>query len=311
MKAIRISQFGGSDVMSFEDVDMPQASAGEVLVRVVVAGTNPVDYKIRQGEFPEITEKDLPLTLGREVTGVVEQLGDGVTDFNVGDRVFGMLGADGSFAEFSAVAAKNLAKIPASLSWEKAAGLPLAGHTAWQALVTHGSLEAGQKVLIHGGTGGVGHLAVQFAKIKGAQVYATASTDSLTFLKSLGVDRAIDYKKERFEDICNDFDLVIDLIGGETQARSWQVLGEGGRLVSTLQMPDAHHPDAAGKTGTRFMAEPNGLELTQIAGLVEADDVSVVIAKVFDLPQAAEALDYLANEHVHGKVVLRVSGDDL
>ncbi len=311
MKAIRISQFGGSDVMSFEEVDMPQANSGEVLVRVVVAGTNPVDYKIRQGEFPDITEKDLPLTLGREVTGVVEQLGDGVTDFNIGDRVFGMLGADGSFAEFAAVAAKNLAKIPASLSWEKAAGLPLAGHTAWQALVTHGSLEAGQKVLIHGGTGGVGHLAVQFAKIKGAQVYATASTDSLTFLKSLGVDRAIDYKKERFEDICQDFDLVIDLIGGETQARSWQVLGEGGRLVSTLQMPDAHHPDAAGKTGTRFMAEPNGLELTQIAGLVESDDVSVVIAKVFDLPQAAEALDYLATEHVHGKVVLRVNGDDL
>lgn len=311
MKAIRISQFGDSDVMALQDVHVPQAGPGEVLVRVVVAGTNPVDYKIRQGEFPEITERDLPLTLGREVTGVVEQLGSGVTGFEVGDRVFGMIGADGSFAEYVAVAAKNLAKIPASLSWEKAAGLPLAGHTAWQALVTHGSLEAGQKVLIHGGTGGVGHLAVQFARIKGAKVYATASTDSLTFLKSLGVDRAIDYKKERFEDICQDFDLVIDLIGGETQARSWQVLGEGGRLVSTLEMPDAQHPDAATKTGTRFMAEPNGVELTQIAGLVEADDVSVVIAKVFDLPQAAEALDFLASEHVHGKVVLRVSGDDL
>ncbi len=309
MKAIRIAQFGDSSVMSVADVDVPQAQAGEVLVRVIVAGTNPVDYKIRQGEFPDITEKDLPLTLGREVTGVIEQVGSGVSDFKVGDRVFAMIGADGGFAEFARVPAKHLAKIPKSLSWETAAGLPLAGHTAWQALVTHGSLEAGQKVLIHGGTGGVGHLAVQFAKVKGAEVYATASTDSLTFLKSLGVDRAIDYKKERFEDICKNFDLVIDLIGGETQARSWQVLGEGGRLVSTLEMPDAHHPQAATKTGTRFMAEPNGLELAQIAGLLEAGEVSMVIAKVFEWPEAAKALDYLANEHVHGKVVLRVQSD--
>jgi NADPH:quinone reductase-like Zn-dependent oxidoreductase len=309
MKAIRIDRFGKSDVMSLADVDVPQAQADEVLVRVIVAGTNPVDYKIREGEFPDITEKNLPLTLGREITGVVEQVGSGVSDLKVGDRVFGMIGADGGFAEFARVAASNLAKIPPSLTFEKAAGLPLAGHTAWQALVTHGSLEAGQKVLIHGGTGGVGHLAVQFAKVKGAQVYATASTDSLTFLKSLGVDRAIDYKKERFEDICKDFDLVVDLIGGETQARSWQVLGEGGRLVSTLEMPDAHHPDAAGKTGAFFLADPNGLELTQIAGLVETDEVSLVIAKVFELPEAAQALDYLANGHVHGKVVLHVQDE--
>ncbi|WP_250635725.1 NADP-dependent oxidoreductase [Pseudomonas versuta] len=162
------------------------------------------------------------------------------------------------FAEYSRVPAEHLALIPEGLDWPSAAGVPLAGHTAWQALVEHGQVEQGQKVLIHGGTGGVGHFAVQFAKVKGAEVYATASTDSLPFLRELGVDRAIDYKTERFEDICKDFDLVIDLIGGNTQARSGQVLGEGGRLVSTLTMPDAHHPQAAGKTGTRFTAEPRG-----------------------------------------------------
>ncbi|MBI6704482.1 NADP-dependent oxidoreductase [Pseudomonas viridiflava] len=306
MKAIRIAAFGGPDVMSLQDVERPQAQPGEVLVKVIMAGINPVDYKIREGEYPEVKEDRLPLTLGREVAGVVVQTGDGVLELNEGDRVFGMIGADGGYAEYARVPAEHLARIPDALDWQTAAGLPLAGHTAWQALVEHGHIEQGHKVLIHGGSGGVGHLAVQFAKVKGAEVYATASAEGLQFLESLGVDRAIDYKAERFEDICKDFDLVIDLIGGETQSRSWQVLGEGGRLVSTLEMPDANHPQAGGKTGTRFIADPRGQELAEMAGYVDAGEVSVVIAETFALEQAREALDYLANEHVHGKVLLRV-----
>ncbi|WP_122587836.1 NADP-dependent oxidoreductase [Pseudomonas viridiflava] len=306
MKAIRIAAFGGPDEMSVQEVERPQAQPGEVLVKVIMAGINPVDYKIREGEYPEVKEDRLPLTLGREVAGVVVQTGDGVLELNEGDRVFGMIGADGGYAEYARVPAEHLARIPDALDWQTAAGLPLAGHTAWQALVEHGHIEQGHKVLIHGGSGGVGHLAVQFAKVKGAEVYATASAEGLQFLESLGVDRAIDYKTERFEDICKDFDLVIDLIGGETQSRSWQVLGEGGRLVSTLEMPDANHTQAAGKTGTRFIADPRGQELAEMAGYVEAGEVSVVIAETFALEQAREALDYLANEHVHGKVLLRV-----
>ncbi|MCF5706420.1 zinc-binding dehydrogenase [Pseudomonas syringae] len=309
MKAIRIAAFGGPEVMSLQDVDRPQAQQGEVLVKIMMAGINPVDYKIREGQYPEVKQDRLPLTLGREVAGVVVQLGEGVLQLNEGDRVFGMIGADGGYAEYARVPAEHLARIPESLDWQTAAGLPLAGHTAWQALVEHGHLEQGHKVLIHGGSGGVGHLAVQFAKVKGAEVYATASAESLPFLKSLGVDRAIDYKAERFEDICKNFDLVIDLIGGETQSRSWQVLGEGGRLVSTLEMPDAHHPQAEGKTGTRFIADPRGHELTEMAGYVDAGEVSVVIAETFPLEQAKAALDYLANGHVNGKVVLRVHED--
>jgi len=306
MKAIRIEQFGGPEVMQVRDIDTPELQAGEVLVKNFFLGINPVDYKIREGEYPEVKQEKLPLTLGREVAGLIEKVGPGVSTFKEGDRVFGMIGADGGYAEYSRVPAKHLALIPAELDWPAAAGVPLAGHTAWQALVEHGHIEQGQKVLIHGGTGGVGHFAVQFAKVKGAEVYATASTDSLPFLQELGVDRAIDYKTERFEDICKDFDLVIDLIGGETQARSWQVLGEGGRLISTLTMPDAHHPQAAGKTGARFIADPRGEELTEIAGLIAAGNVQVYIARTFELEEAAQALDFLANGHVQGKVVLRV-----
>lgn len=148
---------------------------------------------------------------------------------------------------------------------------------------------------------------MQLTEVDVPEPKPTASTDSLPFLRELGVDRAIDYRTEQFEAICKDFDLVIDLIGGDTQARSWQVLGEGGRLVSTLTMPDAHHPQAAGKTGTRFTAVPRGEELAEIAGLIEAGNVQVYVTKVFALNEASQALDFLSSAHVHGKVVLRVS----
>jgi NADPH:quinone reductase-like Zn-dependent oxidoreductase len=306
MKAIVIDRFGGPEVMKVSDISKPEPKDDEVLVKNMAVGVNPVDFKIREGQYPEVKEDKLPLTMGREVAGVIEALGKDVTGFKEGDRVFAMIGADGGYAEYSRVPAAHLALVPFFMDWTHAAGVPLAAHTAWQALVEYGQLEQGQKVLIHGGTGGVGHFAVQFARVKGAEVYATASTESLKFLQELGVDRAIDYKKEKFEELCQDFDLVIDLIGGETQARSWRVLGEGGRLVSTLEMPDAGHPEAAGKTGTRFTARPDGIQLAEIAGLLEAGQVRVFIEQTFDLEQAAKALDVIANQHVHGKVVLLV-----
>lgn len=306
MKAIRIDHFGGPEVTQFSEVSIPNPEPGEVLVKNLAVGVNPVDFKIREGQYPEVGEDKLPMTIGRELAGIVESVGEGVSKFGLGDRVFGMIGDDGAYAQFARAPADHLALIPPAMDWRHAAGIPLAAHTAWQALVDHGRLEAGQKVLIHGGSGGVGHFAVQFAKVKGATVYATSSADSLSFLETLGVDRAIDYKAVRFEDICHDFDLVIDLIGGETQARSWQVLGDGGRLVSTLEMPDAHHPDATGKTGTRFTARPDGQQLAQIAGLIDAGQVRVFIQEAFELTDAVKALDTVANHHVHGKVVLRI-----
>lgn len=307
MKAIRIEHFGGPEVMHVREVAVPQPQPGELLVKNMAVGVNPVDFKIREGQYPEVKQDKLPLTLGREVAGVVEAVGKGVSGFEKGDRVFAMIGADGGYAHYARVPASNVAHLPASIDWQHAAGIPLAAHTAWQALVEHGQIEQGQKVLIHGGSGGVGHFAVQFARIKGARVYATASTDSIVFLETLGVDRAIDYTKQKFEDICHDFDLVIDLIGGETQARSWQVLGKGGRLVSTLEMPDAHHPQAVDKTGMRFTARPDGQQLMEIAGLIETGQVRVFIQETYELADAVEALDTIANQHVQGKVVLRVA----
>ncbi len=305
MKAIRIEQYGGPEVMRYVDIEVPEPNAGEVLVKVAAAGVDPVDYKIRQGHF--LGEDKLPRTLGRELAGTIERLGEGVSGLQQGDTVFGMIGDDGGYAEYACIAAANLARVPQTLDLVSAAGVPLAAHTAWQALFDHGGLTSGQQVLIHGGSGGVGHFAVQFAKARGANVYATGSDKSQAFLRSLGADRPIDYKQERFEDVCQDIDVVIDLIGGETQQRSWAVLREGGIIVSTLEEPKQEAPDAQGKRGVHFMAQPNGAQLEEIASLIDEGKVKVRIDRTFALQQADKAQSYLEQEHVEGKVVLTVA----
>ncbi len=305
MKAIRIEQYGGPEVMRYVDIEVPEPNAGEVLVKVAAAGVDPVDYKIRQGHF--LGEDKLPRTLGRELAGTVARLGEGVSGLQPGDRVFGMIGDDGGYAEYACIAAANLASVPQAMDLVNAAGVPLAAHTAWQALFDHGGLTSGQQVLIHGGSGGVGHFAVQFAKARGATVYATGSDKSQAFLRSLGADRPIDYKQERFEDVCQDIDVVIDLIGGETQQRSWAVLREGGIIVSTLEEPKQEAPNAQGKSGVHFMAQPNGAQLEEIASLIDEGKVKVRIDRTFALQQADKAQSYLEQEHVEGKVVLTVA----
>jgi NADPH:quinone reductase-like Zn-dependent oxidoreductase len=308
MKAVRIERFGGPEVIRIEEVSIPQPAAGEVLVKVAAAGIDPVDYKIREGKYPAVKEDALPLTLGREIAGTVESVGAGVTTVSKGDRVFAMIGADGGYAEYARVKAEYLDRVPEHIDLVTAATIPLAAHTAWQALFDHGNLQPGQKVLIHGGSGGVGHFAVQFAKVKGATVYATGSEKSLDFIRELGADRAIDYKAERFEDICSDLDLVIDLIGGETQRRSWAVLREGGTLVSTLEEPKQDVPQAQGKKGLRFTAQPSGAQLMEIAALITAGRVKVKVFRTFPLSEAANAQRFLEEEHVEGKLALTVNG---
>jgi NADPH:quinone reductase-like Zn-dependent oxidoreductase len=309
MKAVRIEQFGGPEVMRIEQVEIPQAASGEVLVRVIAAGVNPVDFKIRQGKYPAVKEDKLPLTLGREVAGIIEQPGSFAEGMKEGDRVIAMIGADGGYAEYARVKAEYACKVPEGLDLTTAATVPLAGHTAWQALFNHGHLKEGQRVLIHGGSGGVGHFAVQFAKNHGAKVYATGSAKSVEFIRSLGADRVIDHNAERFEDVCKDMDLVIDLIGGETQQRSWAVLREGGILVSTLEEPKQHSPEAAGKSGVRFTAQPSGLQLAEMVALITAGKVKPTLYKTFALDQAKEAQQFLENEHVEGKIVLTVGAE--
>jgi len=310
MKAVRIHEFGGADVLRVEDIPEPILGESEVLILVRAASVNPVDYKIREGRYPAVKAEQLPVILGRDVCGVVQEVGRSAGRFRPGDEVFAMLPQDrGGYAQWVTAPSGLCAAKPRTLDFVQAASVPLAALTAWQGLFDHGHLEAGQRVLIHGASGGVGPFAVQFAKVKGAEVFATASADSLPFVRRLGADRAIDYKSERFEDIVHDADLVYDLIGGETETRSWQVLKRGGRLVSTVHEPDAERASNAGVTATRYTCQPSGAQLAEIGALIDQGKVGVTVEKVFPLDKAAEAERHLQDDHVVGKVVLAVAAD--
>jgi NADPH:quinone reductase-like Zn-dependent oxidoreductase len=308
MKAIRIHEFGDIDVLKLEDLPQPTPMAGEVLIEVRAASVNPVDYKIREGRYPAVTADKLPVTLGRDVAGIVTAIGEGVARFQAGAEVFAMLPQDrGGYAEWVTAPADVCARKPATLDMVQAASVPLAALTAWQGLFTHGGLKAGQRVLIHGASGGVGTFAVQFAKAKGAEVFATASAENRAFVQGLGADRVIDYHAERFEEIVRDADLVYDLVGGETEERSWQVLRRGGTLISTVHQPDADKAAAAGVMAKRYTAQPDGGQLKEIAGLIDDGRVKIAIDRVYHLDQAAEAERHLKDDHVVGKVVLKVA----
>jgi NADPH:quinone reductase-like Zn-dependent oxidoreductase len=308
MKAVRIHEFGGVDVLQLEDLPKPSPAAGEVLIQVRAAGVNPVDYKIREGRYPAVTQDNLPVTLGRDAAGVVAGVGEGGGAFKIGDEIFVMLPQDrGGYAEWVTAPAEVCARKPNTLDMVQAASVPLAALTAWQGLFTHGALKGEQRVLIHGASGGVGPFAVQFAKVAGAQVFATAATENRDFVEGLGADRVIDYQAERFEDVVDGVDLVYDLIGGETEDRSWQVLKRGGTLISTVHEPDAAKATAAGVTAKRYTAQPDGEQLQEIAGLIDDGRVKVSIDKVFPLEEAAEAERHLKDDHVVGKVVLTMT----
>jgi NADPH:quinone reductase-like Zn-dependent oxidoreductase len=306
MKAIRIHEFGGPDVLRVEDLPMPEPGPGEVLIRVRASSVNPVDYKIRNGGY--LPPDQLPLTLGRDVAGVVDRAGPGVEGVSAGSAVYAMLGRDkGGYAEFVAARAQDCAPMPARLDFVQAAAVPLAALTAWQGLFDHGRLQGGQRVLIHGAAGGVGHFAVQFCRARGCPVAVTASAADRDFLRALGADEVIDYHRERFEDRAGKVDLVFDLVGGETQDRSFAVLKPGGALISTLKAPDPARAAEAQVRGEHYMAEPNGEELGEIGRLIDLGLVMPQVARVFPLEQAAQAERELETQHVRGKIVLEVA----
>jgi NADPH:quinone reductase-like Zn-dependent oxidoreductase len=309
MKAIRIHAFGGEDALQLEELPLPAPGDGEMLVRIHAASVNPVDAKIRAGSYPAVKEDQLPYTLGRDLSGTIEKLGPGTKGFRRGDAVFAYIAIErGAYAEFAIVKPGEAAARPSSLDHVAAAALPLAGITAWQGLFDHGKLRTGQRVLIHGGAGGVGHLAVQFAKAHGAWVATTVSAKDVDFARELGADLVIDYKAERFENKVQDLDLVFDLIAGETQERSWKLLKKGGILVSTLQRPSEEKARQFGVQGTRYTAAPHGGQLAEIARLVDEGKVQPHVEKTFALAEAREAQHFLENEHVRGKLVLEVTG---
>jgi NADPH:quinone reductase-like Zn-dependent oxidoreductase len=309
MKAIRIHRFGGPEVLSCDTVPRPQAGTGKVLVKIKAAGVNPIDWKIRDGFVKELFKDRLPMIPGVDMAGIVESTGDGVRDFRKGDAVYGFLGSldGGTYAEYVAANSEALAPMPRKLDFVQAAAIPLAAIVGWQTLFDDANLQPGQTVLIHGASGGVGHMAVQLAKWRGARVIGTASARNADFLKSIGCDRVIDYRMQRFEDVVDNIDVVLDTQAGDTQRRSYQVLKKGGIMISTLGIDD---PELAAKYGVRarsFMAQPDGSELRQIARLVDEGKVRPEVSTVMPLKDAAKAHKLSETQHVRGKIVLKVS----
>jgi len=309
MKAVRIHEYGGPEVLRLESVPRPSPRPDEVLVRVHAAGVNPVDVAVRQGYMRSALWHTLPLTLGFDVSGVVEQVGAHVTRFKPGDAVFAFsdLRRGGAFAEYLALPEREVVLRPRTLDAVQAAAVPLTGLTAWQALVEHAQLAPGQTVLIHGGSGGVGTMAIQLAKARGARVIATGSANNLEYLKSLGADEVIDYRATRFEDVVKDVDVVLDPIAGETQERSWQVLKKGGILVSLLDSSAPQKAEAHGVRGAWFLVRPEAEQLTQLAQLIEAGKIRVVVSEVLPLKEIRRAQELIGSRHTRGKLVLRVA----
>jgi NADPH:quinone reductase-like Zn-dependent oxidoreductase len=308
MKAVRIHEYGGPEVLKYEDAPRPTPGAGDILIRVHATSVNPVDIAIRSGLFKERMKYQMPMTPGWDVSGVVEAVTAGATRLKPGDEVYARpdLARDGAYAEYIAVRESEVALKPKTIDHTHAAAIPLTGLTAWQALFDAGHLAAGQTVLIHGAAGGVGHFAVQFANGKGARVIATASSRNHEFLRSLGADQVIDYNATKFEDVVHDVDVVLDTITGDTQERSWQVIKKGGIYVSILQPPNQEKAAAHGVRSAHVFVQPNVDELGEIARLVDAGKVKPHIDKVFPLPQAAAAQEAVAIHHTRGKIAIGV-----
>jgi len=308
MKAVRIHTYGGPDVLVYEDAPRPTIGNGEVLVKVHATSINPVDRFTRAGYLQGMINFSLPLTLGLDLAGVVEAVGDDVTTVAVGDAVYGYsnMMRQGAYAEYAVVSAGEIAPKPASVDYVTAAAVPLVGITAWQALFDVAGLQAGQTILIHGAGGGVGSFAVQFAVAKGARVIGTASGNKIELLRELGVAEAIDYTTTRFEDLVRDVDVVFDTVGGEVQARSWGVLKPGGILVTVAGQPDAAAAAARGVRASGMMAQANTAQLTEIAGLIDAGTVHPVVSTVLPLAEARRAHELIDAGHTRGKIVLRV-----
>jgi NADPH:quinone reductase-like Zn-dependent oxidoreductase len=310
MKAARIHTYGNSDVFVYEDAPRPSMGTDEILIRVQATTVNPFDCAARSGYMTAYYPYTFPLILGLDVAGVVEEVGADVTDFAPGDDVYAR--ADparcGASAEYIAVAATDAALKPVSLDYVHAAALPQAGLTAWRALVEAANLTEGQTVLIHAAAGGVGSIAVQLAKWLGAKVIGTASGNNMDFMRTLGVDEAIDYTVTPFEEVVHDVDVVFDTVGGDVQERSWQVLKPGGILISIVQPPSLEKAAEYNVRQQMVVAyPPAGPVLKEVAALVDAGIIKPIVSSVLPLQNIQEAHNLVWERHVRGKIVLQVA----
>jgi NADPH:quinone reductase-like Zn-dependent oxidoreductase len=309
MKAVRIHGYGGYDVLCYEDAPRPKPGDDEVLIRVFASSVNPFDCAVRAGYMNAYFAYILPLIPGTDVSGVIEEVGANVTEFSPGDEVYSRTGVwrDGAYAEYVAVAAADVAFKPKTVDHFHAAALPHVTLTAWQALVEIASITPGQKVLVHAAAGGVGHIAVQLSKIRGATTVGTASVN-LEHLKELEVDETIDYSTTNFEDTVRDVDVVLDLIGGDTQQRSWAVMRPGGILISTIQPPSEETAAAHGmRQNFISTAPPIQRVLTEVANLVDTGQLKPIVSAVLPLSEIQKGHEMVEGKHVHGKVVLSIA----
>lgn len=308
MKAVQINGFGDRSVLTLNDVAIPTPAENEVLIKVKSASVNPVDWKIREGYLQPMLNHSLPLTLGWDVSGEVTAIGENVTSLKMGDPVFSRpdIAKNGSYAEYMTVAANEVAVKPTSMSWQEAAGVPLAALTAWQSLYDYAKLQAGERVLIHAGSGAVGQFAIQLAKLRGAYVYTTTSARNTELVLSLGADQSIDYQKEDFTEL-KDIDVVFDTVGGKTQAGSWETLKTGGRLVSIVENPDEATAAKHGVSAFFCFVQPNREQLEMLAQYADKGQLKINIDSEFGLDQVADAHERSETGRAQGKIIINVS----
>lgn len=313
MKSAQIKRYGSSKVVEINQMTpTPDLSAEKVLVEVKAAGINPIDWKIREGYMQQMIHLQFPSTLGMDFSGVIKQVGEGVSsDFKQGDEVYGQAGVtsggSGAFAELALTNVTSIAHKPKTLNHLEAAALPLVGVSAWQALVENIGLSKDKKILIHGGAGGIGSIAIQLAKHLGAYVATTVSTNDKQFVQELGADQVIDYKTQNFEDLLHDYDAVFDTVGGETYRRSFKILKKGSSIiVSMLEQPNSELMNQYGTRAVFQFTQVNRQRLTKLAQWVDQNNIKVNVDKTFSLDEAGKALDYQKDIHPRGKVVLTV-----
>jgi NADPH:quinone reductase-like Zn-dependent oxidoreductase len=306
MKAVVANEFGGPDVLKYQDAPKPEAKNDEILVRVIAAAVNPVDTYVRQGKF---LKSSGPIIIGYDIAGIVERTGPEARRFKPGDQVYCYLSVmrGGGYAEYAVAKESEAALKPENINFVEAAAVPLAATTAWQALIDSAKIDKGQRVLIHGGSGGVGSFAIQIAKARGAKVIATASTVHQQLLKQLGVDQAIDYTTTKFEDVVKDVDVVLNCVRADALGRSYGVVKKGGVIVSITDEPDQTECAKHGITCSRMGAHPDSKVLEELTKLIESRKMKPIVSQTFPLAEASKAHQQVETHHTLGKIVLKVA----
>lgn len=311
MKAAQISQYGGIEVVTITaDVPKPTPKEGQVLIEVHASSINPFDWKVRKGFMQKMKQLAFPVTLGGDISGVITELGEGVTNFSVGDKVYGQANifgsGSGAFAEFAVTSSSQIAKMPDGLDFPEAGAIPLTGVSALQVIEDHMKLQAGQKILIHGGAGGIGSIAIQIAKHLGAYVVTTASAKATEYVKSLGADEVIDYHTQKFDEILHDFDAVFDTVGEETYEKSFKVLKAGGIIVSMVAGPNEELAKQYAVTAVVQSTKVTTESLERLSTLIKTGAVKIKVDTIFSLEQIQEAFRAQEEGSPLGKIVVKI-----